>query len=280
MHGASQNLPRGGRAKLFPQFLQAAGFRRHERHPRARGAAGFRELFLLGSRRPATRASGIRGPDRGPVGQDGGNHVLGSRVITEAAGYVFLFRGTLLPLQVIFWFNAFPTMYPRTTLALPFTGMTLFRQETASSTHETMPSLDVMASEPLAGRCLGQGGRAGSPRAGRHPACDRRSRPGQEADAGHVRHRVPTERERPLPARDHQPWPRGPGCRHHRGVGGARRWTQPAGCGSRPGELEATTPFPGPWPTASAAISAARAGCMRWTRTSCGEASWNGLIRR
>ncbi|HWQ08665.1 MAG TPA: ABC transporter permease subunit, partial [Holophaga sp.] len=62
-----------------------------------------------------------------------------------AAGYVYLFRGTPLLIQVIFWFNAFPTMFPRVTLAVPFTGTVLLQRETASLVTPFLAALLALA---------------------------------------------------------------------------------------------------------------------------------------
>lgn len=50
-----------------------------------------------------------------------GNPILAS----FAATYVYLFRGTPMLIQLIFWFNAFPIMFPQLHIALPFTGLVL-----------------------------------------------------------------------------------------------------------------------------------------------------------
>lgn len=42
-----------------------------------------------------------------------------------AGGYVYVFRGTPLLIQIVFWFNAFPTMFPDFSLPVPFTGQAL-----------------------------------------------------------------------------------------------------------------------------------------------------------
>ena len=50
-----------------------------------------------------------------------GNPILSS----VSAAYVYFFRGTPMLIQILFWYNAFPTMFPRLHLAVPFTGMVL-----------------------------------------------------------------------------------------------------------------------------------------------------------
>ncbi|MDM0029541.1 amino acid ABC transporter permease [Variovorax saccharolyticus] len=50
-----------------------------------------------------------------------GNPIL----VGFAATYVYLFRGTPMLIQLIFWFNAFPIMFPQVHLVLPFTGIVL-----------------------------------------------------------------------------------------------------------------------------------------------------------
>lgn len=36
--------------------------------------------------------------------------------------YVYFFRGVPMLIQILFWYNAFPTMFPRFRLGMPFTG--------------------------------------------------------------------------------------------------------------------------------------------------------------
>ncbi|MGI6856714.1 amino acid ABC transporter permease [Mesorhizobium sp. 1B3] len=50
-----------------------------------------------------------------------GNPILSS----VSATYVYFFRGTPMLIQILFWYNAFPTMFPRLYLAVPFTGAVL-----------------------------------------------------------------------------------------------------------------------------------------------------------
>ncbi len=50
-----------------------------------------------------------------------GNPIL----VGFAASYVYLFRGTPMLIQLIFWFNAFPIMFPQLHLVVPFTGLVL-----------------------------------------------------------------------------------------------------------------------------------------------------------
>lgn len=53
--------------------------------------------------------------------------VSGNPVLTAFSSvYVYLFRGTPMLIQLIFWFNAFPIMFPHLTIALPFGGPVLF----------------------------------------------------------------------------------------------------------------------------------------------------------
>jgi polar amino acid transport system permease protein len=51
-----------------------------------------------------------------------GNPIL----VAFSASYVYLFRGTPMLIQLIFWFNAFPIMFPELHLAIPFTDIVLF----------------------------------------------------------------------------------------------------------------------------------------------------------
>jgi polar amino acid transport system permease protein len=50
-----------------------------------------------------------------------GNPVLA----TLSSVYVYLFRGTPMLIQLIFWFNAFPLMFPQLHVAIPFTDHVL-----------------------------------------------------------------------------------------------------------------------------------------------------------
>ncbi|MFT4266874.1 MAG: amino acid ABC transporter permease [Xenophilus sp.] len=50
-----------------------------------------------------------------------GNPIL----VAFSASYVYLFRGTPMLIQLIFWFNAFPIMFPQLHLAVPFTAWVL-----------------------------------------------------------------------------------------------------------------------------------------------------------
>ncbi|MBV8624077.1 MAG: amino acid ABC transporter permease [Herbaspirillum sp.] len=47
-----------------------------------------------------------------------------------AAAYVYVFRGTPLLIQIIFWFNAFPTMFPEFALHLPLSDQPLVQAKT------------------------------------------------------------------------------------------------------------------------------------------------------
>ncbi len=52
--------------------------------------------------------------------------VSGNPILTAfSSTYVYLFRGTPMLIQLIFWFNAFPIMFPQLTLAVPFGGPVL-----------------------------------------------------------------------------------------------------------------------------------------------------------
>ncbi|AEQ52369.1 amino acid ABC transporter permease [Pelagibacterium halotolerans] len=51
-----------------------------------------------------------------------GNPILSSL----AATFVYFFRGTPMLIQILFWYNAFPTMFPRLEIGLPFSGDLLF----------------------------------------------------------------------------------------------------------------------------------------------------------
>lgn len=44
---------------------------------------------------------------------------------TVGAGYVYLFRGTPMLIQILFWYNALPMMFPSVTISIPWTGITL-----------------------------------------------------------------------------------------------------------------------------------------------------------
>jgi polar amino acid transport system permease protein len=50
-----------------------------------------------------------------------GNPIL----VAFSATYVYVFRGTPMLIQLIFWFNAFPIMFPQLHLAIPFTDIVL-----------------------------------------------------------------------------------------------------------------------------------------------------------
>jgi polar amino acid transport system permease protein len=50
-----------------------------------------------------------------------GNPIL----VAFSASYVYLFRGTPMLIQLIFWFNAFPIMFPQLHIAVPFTDIVL-----------------------------------------------------------------------------------------------------------------------------------------------------------
>ncbi|MGC4028451.1 MAG: amino acid ABC transporter permease [Steroidobacteraceae bacterium] len=42
-----------------------------------------------------------------------------------SSAYIYFFRGTPMLIQLLFWFNAFPAMFPRLTLSVPFTDIVL-----------------------------------------------------------------------------------------------------------------------------------------------------------
>ncbi|MCB1384607.1 MAG: amino acid ABC transporter permease [Nitratireductor sp.] len=48
-----------------------------------------------------------------------GNPILSS----VSATYVYFFRGTPMLIQILFWYNAFPTMFPYLHIAIPFTDI-------------------------------------------------------------------------------------------------------------------------------------------------------------
>lgn len=50
-----------------------------------------------------------------------GNPILSSL----AAAYVYFFRGTPMLIQILFWYNAFPTMFPFLHIGIPFTDIVL-----------------------------------------------------------------------------------------------------------------------------------------------------------
>lgn len=45
-----------------------------------------------------------------------------------SATYVYFFRGTPMLIQILFWYNAFPTMFPQLYLAIPFTDIVLVNE--------------------------------------------------------------------------------------------------------------------------------------------------------
>ena len=53
-----------------------------------------------------------------------GNPILS----TVSATYVYFFRGTPMLIQILFWYNAFPTMFPQLYLAIPFTDIVLVNE--------------------------------------------------------------------------------------------------------------------------------------------------------
>jgi polar amino acid transport system permease protein len=74
-----------------------------------------------------------------------GNPIL----VGFSASYVYLFRGTPMLIQLIFWFNAFPIMFPQLHLAIPFTDIVLV----------SMPMTKVITpyAAALAGLALAEG---------------------------------------------------------------------------------------------------------------------------
>lgn len=53
-----------------------------------------------------------------------GNPILSS----VSATYVYFFRGTPMLIQILFWYNAFPTMFPHLYIAVPFTDIVLVNE--------------------------------------------------------------------------------------------------------------------------------------------------------
>ena len=53
-----------------------------------------------------------------------GNPILSA----VSATYVYFFRGTPMLIQILFWYNAFPTMFPQLYLAIPFTDIVLVNE--------------------------------------------------------------------------------------------------------------------------------------------------------
>ncbi|MBS7544119.1 ABC transporter permease subunit [Ancylobacter oerskovii] len=72
-----------------------------------------------------------------------GNPIL----VALSATYVYLFRGTPMLIQLVFWFNAVPTMFPTITLSLPFLPGPLFETPT---TVVVTPFLAALAGLSLA----------------------------------------------------------------------------------------------------------------------------------
>ena len=50
-----------------------------------------------------------------------GNPIL----VTISTGYVYLFRGTPMLIQILFWFNALPIMFPHIHIVIPIVNITL-----------------------------------------------------------------------------------------------------------------------------------------------------------
>jgi polar amino acid transport system permease protein len=74
-----------------------------------------------------------------------GNPIL----VAFASVYVYLFRGTPMLIQLIFWFNAFPIMFPEMHLQLPFTDVVLV--------HAPMTKVITPYVAALAGLSLAEG---------------------------------------------------------------------------------------------------------------------------
>jgi polar amino acid transport system permease protein len=53
-----------------------------------------------------------------------GNPILSA----VSAAYVYFFRGTPMLIQILFWYNAFPTMFPQLYIAIPFTDIVLVNE--------------------------------------------------------------------------------------------------------------------------------------------------------
>lgn len=53
-------------------------------------------------------------------------------MVALAQTYVFLFRGTPMLIQLVFWFNAVPVMFEQIYIAIPFTDIVLFQAPTTS----------------------------------------------------------------------------------------------------------------------------------------------------
>jgi polar amino acid transport system permease protein len=53
-----------------------------------------------------------------------GNPILSA----VSAAYVYFFRGTPMLIQILFWYNAFPTMFPQLYIAIPFTDIVLMNE--------------------------------------------------------------------------------------------------------------------------------------------------------
>ncbi|HEV7260325.1 MAG TPA: amino acid ABC transporter permease [Bosea sp. (in: a-proteobacteria)] len=72
-----------------------------------------------------------------------GNPIL----VALSSTYVYLFRGTPMLIQLVFWFNAVPTMFPTITISLPFLPGPLFETPT---TVVVTPFLAALAGLSLA----------------------------------------------------------------------------------------------------------------------------------
>lgn len=72
-----------------------------------------------------------------------GNPIL----VAISSTYVYLFRGTPMLIQLIFWFNAVPIMFPSITISLPFMAEPLF---SAPTTRLVTPFLAALAGLSLA----------------------------------------------------------------------------------------------------------------------------------
>lgn len=66
-----------------------------------------------------------------------------------SATYVYFFRGTPMLIQILFWYNAFPTMFPQLYIAVPFTDIVLV--------NERMPLIITPFLAAVAGLGLAEG---------------------------------------------------------------------------------------------------------------------------
>lgn len=66
-----------------------------------------------------------------------------------SATYVYFFRGTPMLIQILFWYNAFPTMFPQLYISVPFTEIVLV--------NERMPLIITPFIAAVAGLGLAEG---------------------------------------------------------------------------------------------------------------------------